>query len=1068
MSQVERTRVVILGGGVGGITAAFKLTGPEMAGRYEVTLYQMGWRLGGKGASGRNASASQRIEEHGLHIWLGFYHNAFTGMKACYEELGRSPDAPLGTFEKAFSPQSVGTLFDDTKHGWSAWNIPMPRTTDRPPGGAQPSPLAYAEMLVQWMIDALQSPVLLRALAVDALDDVRDVADRLIRATPASLAGAFSALREVGAAVGAGVAGLARDVREGFHPQGRATLEDALDAIRGAQAGTHPQNGVGAKAVVGAQSVQRWIHEMFERQEAQDDEVHHVAQLLDIAGAALVGLFEEGVLSRGVPFQALDDLELREFLTKYGCRAESLESPLIRGYYDLAFAFRQGQTDAAHQDAAAGTAIHAILRTCFEYDGAFMWRMEAGMGDTIFAPYYEVLKRRGVKFKFFHRVTALEGGHDPVTGALRVERVRLSRQVDVRGGDDAYQPLVDVKGLPSWPTEPLYDQIVQGDALRRGPNDEPYNLESYWSGWTDAGEVVLEPGDFDQVVLAIPVGAHPIVCADLMERSPRFRAMVQNVKTTQTFGVQLWLNRSMAEMGWTSPVVWSRAQEAVADAFADPMNSFADNSHLLPVEAWPAERSPTTLLYFCGALSDESPAGSYPPPSDTLFPARSAERVRRMAIDWLGKEWKPVFPRASDPGGGIDWSCLFDPQGREGAARFDAQFWRANVDPSERYTLSVARSTRHRLRAGDSQFAKLVLAGDWIDTGFNVGCVEAATLSGIQAASAVVARSPSGASKASGMPLFRKLPGDLELVPPFQFKKLQLQSYPLRADPARLQQIVDSLNIAPPEVCEFRAVGSRVFMQLAVYPFMQSEAQPDGWFKENELSFNILVLCGKRVNGVFVADSAAYHLPFVFVDTSFAIASGREVFGFPKAQSQMTFGAPGEAEVVSVNTLALPIDRPTEGARMVQLVTLRETEKLHGLSGLVTEGLGALEDVGRLLLGPDGLADQGTTSVMAMLKTLLRDRVGMVCLKQFRDAHQPDRACYQAVVRADFCIDRWVDASLLPGRFAVKILRDASFPIIEAFGLQTDAEGLIETDQAFSMTFDCTVTPGTNLYVAGR
>lgn len=55
-------RVVILGGGVGGVTAAFALTQPELRGRCEVTLYQMGWRLGGKGraaATPTNTSASR-------------------------------------------------------------------------------------------------------------------------------------------------------------------------------------------------------------------------------------------------------------------------------------------------------------------------------------------------------------------------------------------------------------------------------------------------------------------------------------------------------------------------------------------------------------------------------------------------------------------------------------------------------------------------------------------------------------------------------------------------------------------------------------------------------------------------------------------------------------------------------------------------------------------------------------------------------------------------------------------------------------------------------------------------
>ncbi len=50
---MRRKRIAILGGGVGAITAAFELTSQnDWQTRYEITLYQMGHRLGGKGASG--------------------------------------------------------------------------------------------------------------------------------------------------------------------------------------------------------------------------------------------------------------------------------------------------------------------------------------------------------------------------------------------------------------------------------------------------------------------------------------------------------------------------------------------------------------------------------------------------------------------------------------------------------------------------------------------------------------------------------------------------------------------------------------------------------------------------------------------------------------------------------------------------------------------------------------------------------------------------------------------------------------------------------------------------------
>lgn len=89
MQVQKQIRVAVIGGGCAAIAAAFELTRPEQKGRYAVTVHQLGWRLGGKGASGRGAAA--RIEEHGFHVWMGFYENAFRLMRDCYAELGRDP-----------------------------------------------------------------------------------------------------------------------------------------------------------------------------------------------------------------------------------------------------------------------------------------------------------------------------------------------------------------------------------------------------------------------------------------------------------------------------------------------------------------------------------------------------------------------------------------------------------------------------------------------------------------------------------------------------------------------------------------------------------------------------------------------------------------------------------------------------------------------------------------------------------------------------------------------------------------------------------------------------------------
>ncbi len=92
-------KIAILGGGMASLTTAYWLTSqPGWEEAYEITVHQLGWRLGGKAASGQNARSWQRTEEHGYHMLFGFYENAFATMRGCYDALGRGKDEPLAEF----------------------------------------------------------------------------------------------------------------------------------------------------------------------------------------------------------------------------------------------------------------------------------------------------------------------------------------------------------------------------------------------------------------------------------------------------------------------------------------------------------------------------------------------------------------------------------------------------------------------------------------------------------------------------------------------------------------------------------------------------------------------------------------------------------------------------------------------------------------------------------------------------------------------------------------------------------------------------------------------------------
>ncbi len=78
-------------------------------------------------------SQGARIEEHGLHIWFGFYDNAFRLMREAYSELGRTPGVdPLATLDEAFKGCDQIVLYDRQGDGWHGFAFNPPRNLQRP------------------------------------------------------------------------------------------------------------------------------------------------------------------------------------------------------------------------------------------------------------------------------------------------------------------------------------------------------------------------------------------------------------------------------------------------------------------------------------------------------------------------------------------------------------------------------------------------------------------------------------------------------------------------------------------------------------------------------------------------------------------------------------------------------------------------------------------------------------------------------------------------------------------------------------------------------------------------
>ncbi|MGD8406719.1 MAG: hypothetical protein PVJ21_23885, partial [Anaerolineales bacterium] len=399
---------------------------------------------------------------------------------------------------------------------------------------------------------------------------------------------------------------------------------------------------------------------------------------------------------------------------KYGAREEPTikSGPPAQAAYDLVFGYENG--DISKPNFAAGTAVNVILRLIFTYKGALSWQMQAGMGDTVFVPFYQVLKRRGVKFKFFHAVTNLNANHDTkeVTSIEIVPQVQLSV--------DEYDPLILVKGLPCFPSQPQWYQLENGSELQaKGINFE-YEVNPLGNE-----PILLQKGqDFDKVILGISIAGLPAICEDIIHHNDSWKIMVKNVKTVMTQAFQLWVNKDL-KVG----LGWKYDSSALGVTYIEPLSTLWSEHQLIERENWPDEYDLKTIAYWCGVIQDEQ--------GDTQ--EKVTARAKAKALEFLKTEIKHLWPKATQSPESpiLNWEVLIDPLEREGEARFDAQYWRGNFQPSERYVLSVAKSTKHRLRTDESGYHNLFLVGDWIRTGFDAGCIEAATMSGMQASRAI-------------------------------------------------------------------------------------------------------------------------------------------------------------------------------------------------------------------------------------------------------------------------------------------------------------------------------------------
>ncbi len=1091
-------RVAIIGGGVAGLFSALALSDPALqdpAGGplCEITVYSRGWRLGGKCASGRNPAHHHRVEEHGLHLWFGFYRNALGWTRHLLDQL----PAELGHHHRSFEDSFIGlddvVLFEEWPSHEQATAISALRLCF--PADEAPAPAPSVPATAPSVPGSPSAPA--PPLEVpDFGTTVRRVAQVLALSGAAMFTGAasFGPSRLFARLVAGGVR------------LGVRLVPRHLGSVPGARPGRLDRARLGL--LLGLLRVTRMVALILLRPESHVGEGRRrqIFTGLDLLTAALSGIVEDRLLEVG--FGTIDDLELREWLRRHGARPASIGSgSVLWALYDLVFAYDRGNTTEG--ELAAGRGLLALLRLLGGYQDHFGYRMASSMGEVVIAPLFDLLRSRGVHFAFFRDLRAI---HLDDHGGLA--SIELHRQADV--DVDAWDPFAWT-GSPAkrhWSIEPdwaaigLDPAVVGADALENGMTPTP-----------GEGRQVLRLGsDVDQVILAVPapVLADPGLRQEL-SKVPAWRDMFDHSASVATVAFQVWSDAQPS----LPEALNERFGSAIVSSYDQPFSTYCQMDQLAAVEQWTGP-NPMRIAYGCGVWHDDgfdrldvrrADRGAAPTAAGLrgeqlqrleLVQRLAAASLQRLSIlpdppsgggrvlrrrrlpvpppadpSSAGPALAPFLVRTQAPGPGGDASN----RSSEGDAAGGEQhnLWvRLNDAAAQRYVTTPPTNPWFRIDPANTAIAGLYAAGDWTSSLIDGGCVEATVISALlavrglarqlgvaedvlQANLAVIGENtwlyhggrggppPLPTPPTAPGPAGQESPnrvGALTAVPgPYASDRTVLYTWLAKVDPQRAAAVARRCfaDMTGGEV-QVEPIGSLAMLTAGDIAAVSSEApvyRDLGRLSEKQVV--VWLPCRVRwgsgsqaiaapAGGVKPPPSFALFVPYVWVDNPMSLTTGREGLGWPKAMARFE-PAIGLSLPLSLSVYGLAQFAP-DSVVGSDLDLLRISPAAEdGLQADLEHALAGTEVALRLTAAAaEAFGADAIDALTSLFSALRHQRLPQLFAKSLIAATDNANDDFLQVVTAEATVLAWHDVSLL-GPCQLVVHDVASHPVARDLGL---------------------------------
>lgn len=286
-----------------------------------------------------------------------------------------------------------------------------------------------------------------------------------------------------------------------------------------------------------------------------------------------------------------------------------------------------------------------------------------------------------------------------------------------------------------------------------------------------------------------------------------------------------------------------------------------------------------------------------------------------------------------------------------------------------------------------------------------------------------------------------------------------MHNFCVPASKAKMQAWLDQLFAEPTggEV-RYEALGDRLFFAIAEIAELRAVG-PEGAKGYTSEIDTALWIMARKVGGK--PTDLRFIPSWLFVDSGEALASGREVWGFPKQIGKFDFGPQtselGAARDFTVSAQVVETfghDAKAQLAPIFEARPRQKSERKHGILGSLEA---FAEHMAQRVVGE-------LANIAAHVNTVLAGgNVTMAFLKQFPHAPDPHLACYQGVVESEASVLKMRRSGITQDQYDVRITSYDSHPFAEALGVES---GWQDAGEASWVEFDFEQKLGQQIWVA--